>query len=407
MLFCMPIGLVITVGRFLDEKKLDRWIYWLLIVMGLSVCVSEPMCRHTFKLVFFLFLIKIWKEPRCLKKLGKIKYMLISMVAFVLMQIIEAYWGGHFYDIITAYDFIFNYNMLLIPIILVCVNDKRRAENILTAVGISLLVLDGYVILQSYQGVIRPIPLMKSTIISLCVFYTVLLPAFVILAAKETQIIWRRNLYVIIAVITAIAAFFANTRALWVALAFVLLIAVSYLFRQERKKMVGLLGVTLVFLGTVCYTHPQFADRISSIGDPETHSFKERRLMWKSAFDMFMDYPVLGVGTGNYAYFYQNVYILPEAKETWANHAHSTYFQLLGENGIVGFCTYMAMILSVGALSWQYRRNPYGIMLLMSLLAYSVYVTTESTFSEYGAMRLFWLYIGLCASQLIGQESDI
>ena len=59
------------------------------------------------------------------------------MIAFVLMQIIAAYWGGHFYDVITAYDFIFNYNMLLIPMAFICINDRSRAENILMAVGIS------------------------------------------------------------------------------------------------------------------------------------------------------------------------------------------------------------------------------------------------------------------------------
>ena len=58
--------------------------------------------------------------------------------------------------------------------------------------------------------------------------------------------------------------------------------------------------------------------------------------MWESAYEMFKDHPVFGVGIGQYASKYLNEYKSPEAKEK-QNHCHNNFLQMLAENGVAGF----------------------------------------------------------------------
>ncbi|WP_293727934.1 O-antigen ligase [uncultured Phascolarctobacterium sp.] len=75
----------------------------------------------------------------------------------------------------------------------------------------------------------------------------------------------------------------------------------------------------------------------------------ERLLLWESAIKMFFDYPVLGVGLHRWSEYYISGYISPLAKEPGLPHPHNLYLFLLSERGLVGFVSYLALIL------WQLK----------------------------------------------------
>lgn len=76
---------------------------------------------------------------------------------------------------------------------------------------------------------------------------------------------------------------------------------------------------------------------------------QERILLCISAWKMFLDYPILGVGFGNWNEIYQTAYVSPLAKEPGLAHPHNLYLYLLSETGIVGFFAYFSMII------WQLK----------------------------------------------------
>ncbi|MBI4301470.1 MAG: O-antigen ligase family protein, partial [Chloroflexi bacterium] len=70
----------------------------------------------------------------------------------------------------------------------------------------------------------------------------------------------------------------------------------------------------------------------------------ERMAYWQAAAEMFRDHPLLGVGIGNFGYFYPQ-YALPD----WdipAIHAHNYYLNLLAEVGVVGLAAYLGFLLT-------------------------------------------------------------
>lgn len=75
----------------------------------------------------------------------------------------------------------------------------------------------------------------------------------------------------------------------------------------------------------------------------------ERILLWISAWNMFLDYPILGVGFGNWNEIYQAAFVSPLAKEPGLAHPHNLYLYLLSEIGVVGFFSYFSMII------WQVK----------------------------------------------------
>ena len=105
----------------------------------------------------------------------------------------------------------------------------------------------------------------------------------------------------------------------------------------------------------------------------------------------------MGVGMGNYLTEYQQVYISPLAKEPDQGHAHNNFMQYFAENGIVGLLSYLGLLIAFFTWSWKRRKNIYAMIMFTSTLALVLYSLTDYTFAGYGAMRLYWLIMGICA----------
>ena len=144
---------------------------------------------------------------------------------------------------------------------------------------------------------------------------------------------------------------------------------------------------------------PTFSNRIHSISNSngQEQSINERFLMWHAAIKMGIEHPLLGVGMGNYESEYQNHYISPLAKEPEVRHAHNNFIQFFAENGLMGLLSYLVLEVSIFLWSWRRRENLYGMILFTSSLALLLYSLTDYTFAGYGAMRLYWLLMGVCA----------
>ena len=63
---------------------------------------------------------------------------------------------------------------------------------------------------------------------------------------------------------------------------------------------------------------------------------EEGRLsIWKSTYNIFKDYPVLGTGFGSFVYIFPSYSL--RSNQAWVNHAHNDWLELLSDTGIIGF----------------------------------------------------------------------
>lgn len=194
-----------------------------------------------------------------------------------------------------------------------------------------------------------------------------------------------------------------STRGAWIALAITLPL-ITLLYDRSLKKIIFLVlfaGVTsLIFVSS-----PQLQNRAESITSTTLQSNTERILMWKSAYQMFKDHPVLGVGLGQYAKKYLNQYKSPEAKEQ-QNHSHNNLLQMLAENGFLGFLGFIFLfgyILCSSLKGAIKEHSVYSVLIFGSTTALLIQGLTEYNFGNSAVIKYYWTVLGCL---LILQESQ-
>lgn len=117
---------------------------------------------------------------------------------------------------------------------------------------------------------------------------------------------------------------------------------------------------------------------------PENWSVVQRMAYWQAAWDMFVDHPWLGVGTGNYALAYAT-HPIPGWPDS-LGHAHNYYLNTLAETGIIGL---LALVLTfllafVQVLRPLIRTSVDGVSrsLLAGVLAALVFLVVHNLFDN-------------------------
>jgi O-antigen ligase len=148
----------------------------------------------------------------------------------------------------------------------------------------------------------------------------------------------------------------------------VALIALGYV--RLRHVALGLVVVTVL----AALVAPGFMGRIGSIGgvagllsDRETRTTaadgatRGRLTEMLAALNVFLDYPAVGVGPGQFTPYYSQDYMdQPEVAfraVRGPRRAHSLYFELAAETGIVGLVSFLAIVMVSLARLWRARRR--------------------------------------------------
>jgi O-antigen ligase len=132
------------------------------------------------------------------------------------------------------------------------------------------------------------------------------------------------------------------------------------------------------------------------VGDPY------RRHVLGVAWRMFMDQPLLGVGSGRFAYFFDSYSGDPSFH--WGSlSSHTLYAQLLAEQGTLGLLSFLAILLvSLGPILLRQRNlsevRPAVLFLLVSLGAWLTYGWFQYTFLMRSMQIYFWITLALLVS---------
>lgn len=133
------------------------------------------------------------------------------------------------------------------------------------------------------------------------------------------------------------------------------LVAVGlYMFYKSKRKAAAIV-IMLVFGLVIFFAAPQtYWDEMNTIkteGSSEGTG-KERIESWKAGWKMFLDYPLFGVGPGNFGPWFPDYYPFNPGK-MWGRVAHSLYFTLIPEMGLIG------IFLFIGMLRGNYKDHSY------------------------------------------------
>lgn len=164
-----------------------------------------------------------------------------------------------------------------------------------------------------------------------------------------------------------------------------------------------------------------YSQRLATITNPQMQSNLERTYMWRAAVSMWEEHPVTGVGMDEYGWYYNTIYIPPEAKErpvvegrpeTGHGHPHNNILKHLSEGGILGIAAYFVLHGYILLRLWrQYRKErntmefSYALMGILVFLGVHLEGMTDTNINQLSILTEYCMLMGL--SLLAGKlEAD-
>jgi O-antigen ligase len=107
----------------------------------------------------------------------------------------------------------------------------------------------------------------------------------------------------------------------------------------------------------VLFRTPRFADLFNFAGGTSFFRLK----LWRGAFNMALDHPLLGVGPDNFLYAYRTRYVLPSGwQELNLSHPHNLLLDLWTRLGLLGVVAGLGSLIVAFVAAWKgfTRRRP-------------------------------------------------
>jgi len=111
----------------------------------------------------------------------------------------------------------------------------------------------------------------------------------------------------------------------------------------SSRKMVSVVLIAISILMIYFIGGKSYIDEMSTISDTHESTARERILSWEAGWNMFLDNP-LGVGGNNFQKRFPQYQPKELKRGMWNRVAHSLWFTLLPELGIIGVILYFSLI---------------------------------------------------------------
>ncbi len=212
----------------------------------------------------------------------------------------------------------------------------------------------------------------------------------------------------------------SQSRGGWVALPFLGLVLIWYARRYVSiKEIATMLALTLVIVGVI-YILPQTGVQIRvnialldieaylnghySVDPSKISSTSVRFEMWKAAWLIFLDNPILGVGWGNYvvetkALIEQGI-INQEA--SGYPHAHNQFLSALAKGGLLGFLAVaillfypLSIFLKYTHIKYQPEINRFALAGFIFILGFALFCLTDALLEKSRTIILFCFYVAV------------
>lgn len=169
----------------------------------------------------------------------------------------------------------------------------------------------------------------------------------------------------------------------------------------KHRFVKAAIASAIAFAGLTILAASDINVAASRIANPTeaTTTIDLRIAMWKMALNMFVDNPIVGVGTNGWGLHY-NIYRLPNAPSSYLR-IHNAFMQMLAENGIQGVIVYCSFYLFAAfgafsaALGTMDRRLKFEATAIASTtFGFFVFAGTSNVLEN----ELYFIVFGLCGA---------
>ncbi len=230
---------------------------------------------------------------------------------------------------------------------------------------------------------------------------------------------WKWS-FAILILLTLLMIILLKTRAVWLGLALATGVSMAFIiFRGEifsisRKWRIkiALASLLILVIGLIVISQSESSERFSmverlkSITNPSDSDNIFRLKIWKISTQMSTDYPVLGVGPGNWKLKlgdYVQTYGFNEKQINWTR-PHNDFLWILTEKGYPGLIFFLgilicSMIYALKVLTRSGNKNDQilSLLLLSGLVGYSVVAFFDFPGERIDHQVFLGIYIGIIA----------
>ncbi|SDZ88340.1 O-antigen ligase family protein [Selenomonas ruminantium] len=388
------------------KKNYNRMMYYNMLLFALATNISPAITSISIVIGSFIVLIYRVNEhewPSFDKTLMKwfagyfLLWMLISLTSIEIANSVNEVFAT-FYRIFPLF------------FIMVTLKDRKQLGGIILAFSVSVLITDMVAIWQwiSLETGFARASGLSNTANFLGSHMLMAIPVLLWWLkvgdfSKEVKYFLKIDI-----VLSLVALFASGTRGAWLAFCVIFMI---YVFTRKciMWKKVFMLGIAILTIVSFVAVIPSFKGRIASIGDFQESGHSERVLMWKSAIDILVDYPITGIGSGEFGLVYNTTYISPLAiarapadnPRLGYGHPHNNFLKRLAEGGILGGVAFFLLnIYLFGRLVKEYRKSGYAqysfaLMGILIFIGIHIEGMTDTNIIDVPIMREFWFLFGL------------
>ena len=381
-------------------EKLDKLVYWSLCGYALTFSVSVGAANIFLVLSVLIAIVRtIKKRPYFSIPIEYGRAILVFLGTLLCLTIFSP-------DFVVAIKRVWEFTDRIIPFLLIvaCIKERQQIIRVVALMFISISITDVVAIWQGLHGNFRAAGF-GGHIIDFAGSLVQLIPILVI-AIMDKNFKQKRKYLWMVLLISSIALLFNGTRGVWLALAVVIPIS-AFMYYGTIKKSLLYIVIVAAVVGIIVQSVPALQARVASIPDPSHASNKERVLIWNSAWKMFKDHPITGVGLNQYTHKYQTEYISPVARERTLTHAHNNFLQMLAENGIIGFLAFCFMFGSFLFYSVKDWLKYHDTSTLMFFTITSAILLQGLTDFNFGLTKMMQLYFCLMVMYLRYRYNDI
>jgi len=138
---------------------------------------------------------------------------------------------------------------------------------------------------------------------------------------------------------------------------------ILYCWYKTPKKVLSTIIIAIMISVLYFSASPKYWQEVKSIKEENIQkgTGEDRWYLWKLAWKVFLDYPIIGVGQGNISWNigkYQPLEDLKYRRGVGGKAVHSLYFTLIPELGLVGILLFSGMLyFSYKDLKWILKKE--------------------------------------------------
>ncbi|MCA9519613.1 MAG: O-antigen ligase family protein [Myxococcales bacterium] len=213
---------------------------------------------------------------------------------------------------------------------------------------------------------------------------------------------WLRALYLGCAALGTFSIFYSHARAVWFALGAALFVVGA---SHGRRALVLIIIAGLFGTAGAAASSEAVRGKFRTLFEWNYKSNQDRAFAWRHTLRMVRDYPLTGIGYGNFTAVTHDYFDQERPNFAFRCHAHNNYLHLLAEIGPLGLAAFLWIWVVLLRSGWRaYRRlptnegdfgRPFVRAALGSYVGVLVGSTTQDPFFIGSIVFTLWLFAGI------------